>query len=40
MRTPAWMIAYSAVILLSGASYGALVFVGQGLALIFATVQR
>ena len=36
MRTPAWMIAYSAVLLLSGASYAALVFVGQWLALVCA----
>ncbi|WP_160309594.1 hypothetical protein [Rubrobacter aplysinae] len=33
MRTPAWMIAYAAVLLFSGVSYAALVFVGQGLAL-------
>lgn len=33
MRTPAWMVAYAAVILLSLASYAALVFVGQALAL-------
>ena len=36
MRTPAWMIAYSAVIVLSSASYAALVLVGQWLALVCA----
>ena len=36
MRTPAWMIAYTIVIVLSGASYAALVFVGQWLALVCA----
>lgn len=33
MRTPAWMVAYTAVLLFSGASYAALVFVGRGFAL-------
>ena len=36
MRTPAWMAAYAAALLLVGASYAALVFVGRGLALAFA----
>lgn len=36
MRTPAWMIAYAAVVVFSGASYAALVYVGQALALSFA----
>lgn len=36
MRTPAWMVAYAGVLLFSGASYAALVFVGQGLALALA----
>lgn len=36
MRTPAWMVAYSAALLLSGASYAALVFAGRWLALICA----
>lgn len=38
MRTPTWMIAYAAVLLLSGASYAALVFAGQGLALACAAL--
>lgn len=33
MRTPAWMLAYAAVLLFSGASYAALVFVGRWPAL-------
>lgn len=33
MRSPAWMVAYGIVLVLLGATYVALVFVGPGLAL-------
>ena len=36
MRSPAWMVAYTVVLALLGATYATLVFVGSGVALIFA----
>lgn len=38
MRSPVWMAAYGIVLLLLGATYAALVFVGPGLALPIALV--
>ncbi len=38
MRSPAWMVAYAVTLVLLGATYAALVFVGTGAALIFALV--
>jgi hypothetical protein len=36
MRSPAWMIAYSVVLALLGATYAALVFLGPQTALLLA----
>ena len=36
MRSPAWMVAYLAALVLLGATYTALVFLGSGVALVFA----
>ncbi len=38
MRSPVWMIAYGVVLVLLGATYAALVFVGPGLALPIALI--
>jgi hypothetical protein len=36
MRSPAWMVAYAVVLVLLGATYGTLIFVGPKVALLFA----
>ncbi len=36
MRSPMWMVAYAIALVLLGATYAALVFVGSGAALVFA----
>lgn len=36
MRSPKWMVAYVVVLLLVGATYGALILFGQAVALAFA----
>ena len=36
MRSPAWMVAYAAVLVLLGAAYATLVFSGPKVALVFA----
>ena len=36
MRTPAWMVAYAAVLVLLGATYATLIFTGPRVALVFA----
>ncbi len=36
MRSPAWMVAYAAALVLLGATYATLVFSGPGVALLFA----
>lgn len=35
MRSPVWMAAYAVALVLLGATYAALVFVGSGAALVF-----
>ncbi len=36
MRSPVWMVAYAVVLVLLGATYAALVFIGPEVALVFA----
>ena len=36
MRSPAWMVAYALALVLLGATYAALVFLGPEVALVFA----
>jgi hypothetical protein len=36
VRSPAWMVAYAAVLVLLGATYATLVLAGPGVALVFA----
>ena len=38
MRSPAWMVAYALTLVLLGATYAALVFLGSEAALVFALV--
>jgi hypothetical protein len=35
VRSPAWMVAYAVVLVLLGATYGALIFFGPTIALLF-----